>query len=175
MKYKKVKQIARLSFFGEDALEGVNAPYSTLTFGLFDLTQIPLSDKAYISIESVNYQGGDKYVIRCNKFASELIYWDSSTGCRGIPILYSNINEQNVAAEFINPDPMNLYKFPISKNFFNNTQIKFDFDEAIETEIKKNRFSVSFIVFDEEEDYTETNTEVGKDDWKVGKSFPKVY
>lgn len=174
MKYNKLKQIARLSFFGNDAIEP-GPEYSSLTFGLFDLTQIPLSDNAYISLESITFDNNSSYTIRCDKFSSKLLFWDSANGCRGPPILYSNIGRNNNDGTFYNPDPSVFYKFPIDKNFFNSSHIKFSFDNTITTNAEKNRFSISFVVYEEEDEYIDLPTEVKKDDWKTGKSFPQVY
>lgn len=175
MKYTKLKQVARLSFFGTDAIEAANAPYTTLTFGLFDITQIPLSDKAYISLETITFDPALSYKIRCDKFSSKLFYWDSTTGCRGSPVLFSNVGLNANDGTFNNPDPSICYKFPIDKNFFNNTKIQFSLDTAIATEDQKNKFSISLIVYDEEDEFIELPTEVQKNDWMTGKSFPKVY
>ena len=175
MKYLKLKQIARLSFFGENAVEqNGDAPFSVLTFNLADLTQIPLSDKAFLSLESCTFHDAQHYIIRCRKLASQLIYWDSAQGCRGAPILFTNV-AQNFNTTFYNTDTTHLYKFPIDKNFFNNPQIKFEFDVAIPDDISKNVFSISVIVYDEEDEHTESNIEVGNDDWKTGKKFGMIY
>lgn len=175
MKYKNIKQIARLIFLGQDALENGGGPYSTLTYSLNDLNQIPLTDNSYIVMESVSFRPTDTTIIRCMALGSQLIHWDSTHGSIDAPIIFSNVAEGGPNGFFINPDPTTLYKFKIDKNFFSNNTIQFKFDFTLTSDLEKLMFQISFVIYDEEDVYLDTYTDIKKDDWKINKTFPKVY
>jgi hypothetical protein len=174
MYYKKIKTIARLTFAGTDSVETVQ-PYPVLSFNLANLTNIPITDNSYLVLECISFEGLVGHTIRCDKLSSRLIYWDSTYGTRADPIILSIKSLNDTENILINPDPTNLFKFPIDKTFFNNPTIKFSFDTAIATTANKNKLVMSFIIYDEEDVWVDTPTEVKKDDYINGKRFPAVY
>ena len=174
MKYKKIKQIARLSFMGRDAVE-VNFPYPKLTFNTEGLETLKVSDNSFISLESFSFEGNDTVLMRCPKLGSGITYYDSAQKCRGSPIIFTSNTGNGNEPNMFNPDPLNLFKFPTNQSFFSSPSISFTFDVAIPNDLSKNRMMFSFIVYDEEDEYTESNIEVGNDDWKTGKKFGMIY
>lgn len=175
MYYKKIRNIARLVFTGSDCIENVE-PYPTISFDLGNLnTNIQLTENSFLVLEYVCFDCVNPIVIRCNKSSSRMNYWDSSQGVSGDPIIFSNKSLVANQSTILNPDPTIFFKFPIDKTFFNNPIIKFSFDVPIDTTINKNKLSMTFIIYDEEDVWDNTKTEFKKEDYINGKKFPVVY
>ena len=174
MYYKKIKNIARLVFAGNDSIEVVG-PTSVLSFNLANLTNIQLTDNSFLVLENISFAGANATVIRCDKVSSRLTHWDSTNGTRADPIIFSNRSLLANETTVVNPDPYTLFKFPIDKTFFNNPVIKFTFDSPLTSTANKNKLTMTFIIYDEEDVWVDTLTEVKKDDYINGKRFPVVY
>ena len=175
MYYKKIKNIARLVFTGSDSIEAVQ-PYSILSFNLGNLnTNISLTDNSYLVLENISFAGGNATIIRCDKLSAKITYWDSTNGTRADPIIFSNKTLLANETTVVNPQPNILFKYPIDKTFFNNPIIKFTFDSPLTSTVNKNKLTMTFIIYDEEDVWVDTPTEVKKDDYINGKRFPAVY
>jgi len=172
MKFYRYKQVQRLTFFGfDDSLIGdvgslskksaqsqadINHDTKTLRFNFPQLHYVPLSQNAKIVIERLHLENivggrvrGGPITVRMNNLNTKS--YDSQRNGLNSTLLYST---EAPLEQFQNNYPKILYNFSIPQNFLQNGYVELEVtypDVPIDAD-SLNRFMISFIVYDVDEE-----------------------
>ena len=172
MKFYRYKQVQRLTFFGfDDSLIGdvgslskksaqsqadINHDTKTLRFNFPQLHYVPLSQNAKIVIERLYLENrvggrvrGGPITVRMNNLNTKS--YDSQRNGLNSTLLYST---EAPLEQFQNNYPKILYNFSIPQNFLQNGYVELEVtypDVPIDAD-SLNRFMISFIVYDVDEE-----------------------